>query len=104
MNLGIEIELSVLLFLTVVGAGIFSPFEVETPAWRKMLKWAIVISITLGLYSWVGHWAILVPIVLGLFGLAFHFLWCARNQIHPLRALPRRRYYQLRGWEWPDEK
>lgn len=45
---------------------------------------------------------VLVPAALGLLGLSLHFWWCSRNGIHPFRALPRRRYYELRGWQWPD--
>ena len=47
-NLGIELELSVLLALAVLGAEIFAPFEVETPVWKKVFKWSVVISGTLG--------------------------------------------------------
>ena len=101
-NLGIELELSVLLALAVLGAEIFAPFEVETPAWKKILKWSVTILITLGLYRYIGHWAVLVAVALGLLGLGFHFAWCVKNGIHPIRATPRRRYYKLRGWEWHE--
>lgn len=37
-NLGIELELSILLTLVVLGAEIFAPFEVETPVWKKIPK------------------------------------------------------------------
>ncbi len=45
---------------------------------------------------------VLVPAALGLLGLSVHFWWSSRNGIHPFRALPRRRYSELRGWQWPD--
>lgn len=102
-DLGIELELSVLLGTMVLGSQIFSPFEVETPAWRRILKLTLVIALTLVLYRWVGHWAVLVPLVLGGGGLAFHWIWCRRNEIDPWTATPRRRYYTLRGWTWPEE-
>ena len=35
-------------------------------------------------------------------GAAFHYWWCRANGIDPVQALPRRKYYQLRGWSWPD--
>lgn len=97
-DLGIELELAVLLGLLLLGAEIFAPFEIETPAWKKIFKWSILIALTLGLYRVVGHWALVAPLVLGGLGLTFHFVWCRRNGIHPLRATPRRRYYELRGW------
>jgi len=100
--MGIELELGVLLGLVVVGASVFAPFEVETPAWRKLLKWSIVVGLTLALYPLLGHWAILAPLGLGAAGSTFHVWWCRNNGIHPLRAAPRRRYYELRGWQWGD--
>ena len=97
--MGIALELAVLLGLFVLGSEIFARFEIETPAWRKILKWSMVIGLTLGLYLVIGHWAVVVPVVLGLSGLTFHMIWCRRNGIHPLKATPRRRYYELRGWD-----
>ena len=97
-----EVELAVLLALVVFGNAIFATFEGETPWWRKVLKWTILSGVTLLLARSIGHWALLVPAALGLLGLSVHFWWCRRNGIHPFRALPRRRYYELRGWQWPD--
>ncbi len=97
--MGIELELAILLALTVLGTELFARFEIETPAWRKILKWFIVIALTLGLYPVMGHWTLAVPAVLALAGLTLHFVWCRRHGIDPLRATPKRRYYELRGWE-----
>ena len=102
MDIGIELELGILLALAVLGTEIFAPFEVETPAWKKILKWTITISLTVGLYFAIGHWACLVPVVFGTLGLVVHFTWCSKNNIHPVRATPRKRYYELRGWQWPE--
>ena len=102
-QIGIELELAVLLVLAILGAEGFAPFEVEVPVWKKLVKWSVTIGITLGLYPLIGHGAALVPIVFALFGLYHHFDWCKKNGIHPIRATPRRRYYELRGWEWPEE-
>jgi hypothetical protein len=101
--MGIELEVSFLLTLQLIGTEIFAPFEVETPPWKKILKWSIIAALTLGLYLIIGHWSILVPTAIGLAGLTFHITWCKKNGIDPLRATPRRRYYELRGWQWPDE-
>jgi hypothetical protein len=35
-------------------------------------------------------------------GLVVHLVWCRKNGIDPLRATPRRRYYEMRGWDWPE--
>jgi len=100
--MGIELELGILLGLVVVGASVFAPFEIETPAWRKLLKWSIVVGLTLVLYGPLGHVAAIVPLALATIGATFHVWWCQRNGIHPVRATPRRRYYELRGWAWHD--
>jgi hypothetical protein len=100
--MGIELDLAVLLAIAVIGPAFFAVFEVETPGWRKLLKWALVIGVTLGLSARVGHWALLVPLLGGLAGITAHFVWCRRHGIDPVRATPRRKYYALRGWTWPE--
>ena len=99
--MGIELELATLLFVAIVGPAIFAVFEVETPWWRKVLKWGILTAITLGVHRLAGHWALLVPVVGVALGTTVHFWWCRKQGIDPFRATPRQRYYQLRGWQWP---
>ncbi len=101
-NIGIELELSFLLAVAILGTSFFAPFEVETPPRRKLLKWTFVATITLVAYRYVGHWALLPPTGLALLGLTFHFVWCRKNGIDPVHATPRRRYYELRGWKWHE--
>jgi hypothetical protein len=95
-------ELVVLLILAILGPAYFAAFEVETPGWRKALKWTLICGVTLALSLVAGHWALLFPISAAVAGLTVHFWWCTRNGIDPLRATPRRRYYELRGWSWPE--
>ena len=97
-----ELELAVLLAFAILGTGMFAVFEVETPPWRKILKWTILSGLTLALYQWVGHWSLLLPAAGAVVGTSFHFVWCRRNGIDPVHATPRRRYYELRGWSWPE--
>jgi hypothetical protein len=96
--MGIELELAALLVLVTLGQVGFGHFEAETPKIRRLIKWAFVYGATLGLYYVVGHWALAFPITMSAAGLGFHFWWCQRNGIDPLRATPRQRYYELRGW------
>jgi hypothetical protein len=100
--MGIELELFVLLVFAVLGQSTFARFEIETPASRKIFKWLSLIGLTLGLYRLIGHWALLLPLGLGVAGTTFHVVWCRRNGIDPLRATPARKYYELRGWQWPN--
>ena len=100
--MGIELELYVLLAILILGSSVFAVFEVETARWRKVLKWVIVCAVTIGLYYVVGHFALVFPVAAATLGTTFHYSWCRKNGIHPLHATPRRKYYELRGWAWPD--
>ena len=100
--MGIELELGFLLGVIALGTSLFAVFEVETAKWRKLLKWAIVIFGTLGLYSLVGHWALVFPGFAMVLGTTVHFIWCSKHGIHPIHATPRKKYYELRGWAWVE--
>lgn len=100
--MGIELELGTLFALNVLGTSVFGVFEMETPWWRFVLKWTLVAVATVLVFRWAGHWALLMAVAPAALGLVVHFMWCRKHQIHPLRATPRRRYYQLRGWDWPE--
>lgn len=102
MHLGVELELGFLLVLQTVLITAFARFEVEGPVFRRVAKWLVIDAITVILYAIVGHWALVFPALSVLPGSVFHWIWCQRNGIDPLRATPRRKYYALRGWRWPD--
>lgn len=102
MEVGIEAEFAALFLVTALGSSLFDKFEVETPAARKLLRWALAAAMTLGTYLWIGHWALAALAVFAMLGISAHVIWCRTNGIHPLTAEPRLRYYELRGWKWPD--
>ncbi len=95
-------ELIALLALSIVGPATFAVFEVETPAWRKILKWTFLTVVTLALRVVIGHSAALVLLAFGVAGLTFHVYWCRKQGIDAIRATPRKRYYELRGWRWVE--
>jgi hypothetical protein len=35
-------------------------------------------------------------------GTTTHITICKKNGIDPLKATPRRKYYDLRGWKWEE--
>ncbi len=100
--MGIALDLFVLLAVAILGTSLFSVFEVETPAWRRIVKWGLVVGVTLGLTRIIGHWALIVPALAAAGGLTVHFMWCRRHGIDPVHATPRRKYYALRGWTWRE--
>ncbi len=93
-----QLELLALLAFAIIGSGAFAVFKIETPWWRKILKWTVLSLLILGLSRVIGHWAIAVLIGFALLGTTFHLWWCRKHGIDPIRATPRRRYYELRGW------
>lgn len=100
--MGIEIELAVLMLLQLTGSAFFSHFEGEQSPLRKIMKWIIFDGITIGLFFLVGHWALLFPAALLFPGAFVHVRWCRKNGIHPVKATPRKKYYELRGWKWEE--
>jgi hypothetical protein len=85
-----------------LASNFFGRFEVETPAFRKIIKWLIIDAITVALFFGIGHWATIFPLIGMVPGTIYHFIWCKKNGINPLKATPRKKYYELRGWKWED--
>ena len=100
--MAIELELSILLIVQLLGTSFFARFEVETPAWRKIVKWLAMDAVTIGLYYLIGHLSLLLPLLMLTIGTTFHFIWCKKNGIDPLKAAPKRKYYGLRKWKWEE--
>lgn len=100
--MSIELELGVLLLIQLTGSAFFARFEVETPAMRKIFKWLMIDGITIGLYYLVGHYAIIFPLAMICLGTTTHIVICKKNGIDPLRATPRKKYYELRKWKWEE--
>ena len=100
--MGIELELIILLFIQLLGTSFFSRFEAGTAVWKKILKWITLDAITIGLFYFIGHFALLFPAVILLIGLSIHFYFCRKHGIDPIKATPRKKYYELRGWVWEE--
>jgi len=97
-----ELELLTLLILHIVGISIFGKFESESPWWRHVLKWIIIITITWVSWYYMGHYSLIIIGVLSVVSLIVHFVWCHQNGINPIQATPRRKYYNLRKWSWKE--
>ncbi len=100
--MGIELEWASLFVLCVLGTSVFDRFEVETPPARKAAKWVVAAGVTVIAFAVVGHWALAGLTVFAGVGVAVHVAWCRRHGIDARTAAPRRRYYELRGWSWPE--
>nr|MBN2278546.1 hypothetical protein [candidate division Zixibacteria bacterium] len=100
--MGIELELGILLIIQLVGTSVFAPFELNTSPLKKIFKWSFLALATIVLYFFIGHWAIIISLLFPLSGLIYHITWCKKHGIDPIKATPRKRYYELKGWNWPD--
>jgi hypothetical protein len=98
-----ETLLIVLFVIHLVGISVFKKFAAETAWWRMVLKWLVVGGIMYMLFTLYGIvTAIIFISSISVVGLVLHFVWCARHAIHPIKATPRKRYYELRGWTWTE--
>lgn len=102
-RLGVELELGALLFVCAVGSSVFDKFEAETAIWKKLVRWGLASTLTLGAYAVIGHWALLILAAIASIGVAAHFAWCRKFGVDPIKAQPRERYFHLRGWQWPPD-
>lgn len=97
-----SIVLLTLLGVQMLGLTIFTPFAVDMPIWRKLLKWSLVNGVTIGLFFVVGVWSAALPLAMVAVGSIVHFTVCRKWGIHPIYATPRREFYQHMGWTWRD--
>lgn len=97
-----ETILIVLLGIQLFASTTFAKFEIETPLLRKLIKWLIIDGATIGLFYVIGYYSILLPVVMIGIGTTYHVIWCKKNGIHPLKATPKKRYYELRCWKWEE--
>ena len=99
--LNMSYELLALFIFHTLGFSVFGKFQTETAWWKLTLKWMVILMLIYCLYYFFGHTITLLTILLlAIIGVAGHTWWCIKNQIHPLNATPRRRYYELQGWKW----
>lgn len=79
---------------------LFGHFEAKVHVWRRVARWLAYLAVLFILEQTVGRpWTLLWLIGLPAIGAIVHFTWCFKNQINPLTAEPRDRYYRLRGWQ-----
>jgi predicted MFS family arabinose efflux permease len=95
-------EVAVVATIFAVGNILFGHFELETPKWRRLLKFLLILALTLALSTALGRrWAFLFLGTLGLFALIIHGWWLPRHGINGWTGEPKEKYYALRGWTYP---
>lgn len=99
------LEVAVVATIFAVGNIVFGHWEVETPKWRRLLKFILFVGVTLGISAGVGRlWAFLFLGFLIIPVLVIHAWWLPKHGINGWTGEPRERYYALRGWKWPPTR
>lgn len=89
-------EVAVVMGIFAIGNICFGRFEEHRPRWRRLLKVALVLTVTLALAATVGRaWAFgwMAPLVVA--AAWVHGVWLPRHGISGWSAEPRGRYLAL---------
>jgi predicted MFS family arabinose efflux permease len=85
-----------------IGNIVFGHFEERTPKWRRVLKFLIVVALTVSVSSLAGRrWALLMLLVLLIPPLVIHLWWLPKHGINGWTGEPRDKHYELRAWKPP---
>jgi hypothetical protein len=97
------VEVAAVSALYALGNILLGHFEERTPKWRRVGKYLATVALTLGLSAGPGR-----PWAFGLLGLGLCVVAFVHGRVLPRRGIhgwtgePRRRYYAMRGWQWPE--
>lgn len=95
-------EVAIVAIIFAVGNILFGHWEAGTPKWRRLLKFVLILVLTLGISTSLGRrWAFLFLGLMGLAALIVHAWWLPRHGINGWTAEPKEKYYAMRGWKYP---
>ena len=90
------LDVAVVMSVFAVGNILFGRFEEHRPRWRRLLKVALVLGITLALASTLGRaWAYGVLALPALLALWVHGYWLPKHGVNGWTGEPRERYLEL---------
>jgi uncharacterized protein (DUF983 family) len=89
-------DVAVILGIFAVGNILFGHFEAHRPKWRRLLKVAVVLGVTLTLSITAGRgWAYGVVMLLLLGAVYVHLYWLPKHGVNGWTGEPRERYLEL---------
>ena len=95
-------EVAVVAIIFAVGNILMGHWEAQTPKWRRLLKFALVLAVTVALSAWLGRaWAFGFLGLMAFTALVIHAWWLPyRYGINGWTGEPKEKYYALRGWKY----
>ncbi len=100
-------EVAIVSLLFATGHIVFGHFEEMTPKWRKLLKLALFIGISLLISFYTGRTGFHIFLgVMTIPVLIIHIWWLPKKGINGWTGEPKEKYYELRGWskKYPVKK
>jgi hypothetical protein len=95
-------EAAVVATIFAVGNTLFGHWEAETPKWRRLLKFLLILGLTMAISATLGRrWAFAFLGLLALGAVVIHGWWLPRRGINGWTGEPKEKYYALRGWKYP---
>jgi hypothetical protein len=93
-------EIAIVAGIFAVGHILFGHFEEGTPKWRRVLKFFLVIGITILITKTVGRfWFFVFLGVMFIPPIIIHAWWLPKHRINGWTGEPKDKYYELRGWK-----
>ena len=93
-------DIALVSFIVALGHIFFGLFEERTPRFRKFIKFILTLIVCVALNLLFGRLVMLA--LLGVFAiLAFyiHAVYLPKKGINGWTSEPKKRYYELRGWD-----
>lgn len=98
-------EVAIVAIIFAVGNIVFGHWEEQTPKWRRLLKFVLVLGVTLALSAALGRtWAFGFLGALGVLAVIVHGWWLPRQGINGWTGEPKEKYYAMRGWKYPPSR
>lgn len=98
-------EVAIVAIIFAVGNIVFGHWEEQTPKWRRLLKFVLVLGVTLALSAGLGRsWAFGFLSALGVLAVIVHGWWLPRQGINGWTGEPKEKYYAMRGWKYPPSR
>jgi hypothetical protein len=73
------------------------------PLWRRVLKWLVLVGLTAAIRYSFGRTTLIVLFAIAVIAVLYvHAIWLPRG-VNGWTAVPRDKYYALRGWPPPKD-